>query len=150
MYSIQDHVPVSIVIANYNYAHFLRRSIDSALEQDYDAEVIVVDDASTDATADVVASYGSRIKTCLRQVNGGHAAAFNTGFASSRGEIVLFLDADDYLYPNAVSEVVEAWEEKTAQVQFRLHIVDEQMHVKDVFPPVELPFDSGDVTPELL
>ena len=151
MHSIQDRVPVSIVIANYNYAHFLRRSIDSALEQDYDeAEVIVVDDASTDATADVIASYGSRIKTCQREVNGGHAAAFNTGFASSHGEIVLFLDADDYLYPNAVSEVVEAWEDRTAQVQFRLHIVDEQMQVKDVFPPVELPFDSGDVTPELL
>ncbi|WP_267548924.1 glycosyltransferase [Rhizobium rhizogenes] len=151
MYSIQDHVPVSIVIANYNYAHFLRRSIDSALEQTYDdAEVIVVDDASTDGAADIIASYGSRIKPCLREVNGGHAAAFNTGFASSSGEIVLFLDADDYLYPNAVSDVVDAWEENTAQVQFRLHIVDEQMHVKDVFPPAELPFDSGDVTSKLL
>ncbi|TXI12617.1 MAG: glycosyltransferase [Rhizobium sp.] len=151
MYSIEDQVPVSIVIANYNYAHFLRRSIDSALEQNYDnAEVIVVDDASTDATAEVIASYGPRIKTCLRKVNGGHAAAFNSGFATSNGEIVLFLDADDYLYPNAVSEVVEAWEENTAQVQFRLHIVDEHMHVKDIFPPAELPFDSGDVTPELL
>ncbi|MBM7043704.1 MULTISPECIES: glycosyltransferase [Rhizobium] len=151
MYSVQDRVPVSIVIANYNYARFLRRSIDSALEQNYDdTEVIVVDDASTDDTADVVASYGSRIKTRLREVNGGHAAAFNTGFASSSGKIVLFLDADDYLYPNAISEVVDAWEDKTAQVQFRLHIVDEHMHVQDVFPPPELPFDSGDVTPKLL
>jgi len=151
MYSIQDRVPVSIVIANYNYARFLRRSIDSALEQNYDdTEVIVVDDASTDDTADVVASYGPRIKTRLREVNGGHAAAFNTGFASRSGKIVLFLDADDYLYPNAISEVVDAWEEKTAQMQFRLHIVDEHMHVKDVFPPSELPFDSGDVTPKLL
>jgi len=151
MYSIQDRVPVSIVIANYNYARFLRRSIDSALEQNYnDTEVIVVDDASTDDTADVVASYGPRIKTRLREVNGGHAAAFNTGFASSSGKIVLFLDADDYLYPNAISEVVDAWEEKTAQMQFRLHIVDEHMHVKDVFPPSELSFDSGDVTPKLL
>lgn len=151
MYSNQDRVPVSIVIANYNYARFLRRSIDSALEQNYDdAEVIVVDDASTDETADVISSYGARIKTCLREANGGHAAAFNTGFASSNGEIVLFLDADDYLYPNAVCDVVDAWEEKTAQVQFRLHIVDEQMHVKDIFPPAELPFDSGDVTSKLL
>jgi hypothetical protein len=151
MHSITDRVPVSIIISNYNYARFLRRSIDSALEQSYDnTEVIVVDDASTDDTADVVASYGSRIKTCLRKTNGGHAAAFNTGFASSRGEIVLFLDADDYLYPNAISEIVDAWEDDTVQVQFRLHIVDEDMEVKDVFPPPELPFDSGDVTPKLL
>jgi GT2 family glycosyltransferase len=151
MYSIPDNVPVSIIIPNYNYGRFLRRSIDSALEQSYDnAEVIVVDDASTDETADVVASYGSQIKTCLREVNGGHAAAFNTGFASSSGKIVLFLDADDYLYPNAVSEIIDAWQDDTAQVQFRLHIVDEQQQVKDVFPPPELPFDSGDVTPHLL
>ncbi|TCR76775.1 glycosyltransferase [Rhizobium sp. BK376] len=150
-YSTQDRVPVSVVIANYNYARFLRRSIDSALEQDYDnAEVIVVDDASTDETASVVASYGPRIKACLREENGGHAAAFNTGFASSKGEIVLFLDADDYLYPHAVTEIVDAWEDRTAQMQFRLHIVDEEMRVKDVFPPPELAFDSGDVTPKLL
>jgi GT2 family glycosyltransferase len=151
MYSIPDHVPVSIIIPNYNYARFLRRSIDSALEQSYEnAEVIVVDDASTDETADVVASYGAQIKTCLRETNGGHAAAFNTGFASSHGGIVLFLDADDYLYPNAVSEIVDAWEDDTVQMQFRLHIVDEHQDVKDVFPPPELPFDSGDVTPKLL
>jgi GT2 family glycosyltransferase len=151
MHSITDHVPVSIIISNYNYARFLRRSIDSALEQNYDnTEVIVVDDASTDDTAEVVASYGSRIKARLRKTNGGHAAAFNTGFASSRGEIVLFLDADDYLYPNAISEIVDAWEDDTVQVQFRLHIVDEDMQVRDVFPPPELPFDSGDVTQKLL
>ncbi|NLR97693.1 glycosyltransferase [Rhizobium sp. P38BS-XIX] len=151
MYSIDDHVPVSIVIANYNYAHFLPRSIESALEQNYDhIEVIVVDDASSDASVEVISSYGPRIKACLREANGGHAAAFNTGFAASHGEIVLFLDADDYLYPNAVSEVIEAWEENTAQMQFRLHIVDENMHVKDVYPPAELPFDSGDVTSKLL
>lgn len=151
MYSIQDHAPVSIVIANYNYGRFLTRCIDSALEQSYgNAEVIVVDDASTDDTVKIVASYGPRIKTCLREVNGGHAAAFNTGFASSRGKIVLFLDADDYLYPNALSEIVDAWEDSTAQMQFRLHIVDEHLRVKDIFPPPELPFDSGDVTPKLL
>ncbi|MEF0944099.1 glycosyltransferase family 2 protein [Rhizobium sp. BR 362] len=151
MHPITDRAPVSIIISNYNYARFLPRCIDSALEQSYDnTEVIVVDDASTDDTADVVASYGSRIKTCLREKNGGHAAAFNTGFAASRGEIVLFLDADDYLYPNAISEIVDAWEDDAVQMQFRLHMVDEDMQVKDVFPPPELPFDSGDVTPQLL
>ncbi|NLS04834.1 glycosyltransferase [Rhizobium sp. P32RR-XVIII] len=151
MYSRPDLVPVSIVIANYNYGRFLGRCIDSALEQSYDnVEVIVIDDASTDDTANVVASYGPRIKTFPREVNGGHAAAFNTGFALSHGKIVMFLDADDYLYPNAISEVIDAWENNTAQVQFRLHIVDEHMHEKDVFPRPEVPFDSGDVTPKLL
>ncbi|PKA43758.1 glycosyl transferase [Rhizobium sullae] len=151
MHSMQDHVPVSIIIANYNYARFLERCIDSALEQSHDnVEVIVVDDASADDSAGVIAAYGSRIKGLLKERNGGHAAAFNTGFSVSRGQIVLFLDADDYLYPNAVSEIVEAWDGDTAQAQFRLHIVDECQRVKDVFPAEEFPFDSGDVTPQLL
>jgi hypothetical protein len=143
--------PVSIVIANYNYARFLARSIDSALAQDHPAvEVVVVDDASTDESAEVIRSYGSRIVACLKQTNGGHAAAFNAGFAASRGDIVFFLDADDYLYPNAVSTVVAAWCRDTTQAQFRLHLVDETRRVIDTYPPPELSFDGGDVRPQLL
>lgn len=139
MHSIRDHLPVSIIIANYNYARFLSRAIDSALDQDYaKVEVIVVDDASTDGSAEVIASYGGRIKARLREENGGHAAAFNTGFAASRGAIVLFLDADDYLYPAAVSELLAQWSDDTAQMQFRLHLVDEDLRVKDIFPPPEV------------
>ncbi len=86
MHSIRDRLPVSIIIANYNYARFLNRAIDSALSQNHaNVEVIVVDDASTDGSAEVISSYGARIKACLRKANGGHAAAFNTGFAESRG-----------------------------------------------------------------
>jgi glycosyltransferase involved in cell wall biosynthesis len=151
MHSIQDHPFVSIIIANYNYARFLPRAIDSALGQSHGpVEVLVVDDASTDDSADVIASYGTRIRSCMREANGGHGAAFNTGFAASRGAIVFFLDADDYLYPNAVSETVARWDGDTAQMQFRLHMVDEREHVNDVFPPPEVQFDSGDVVPHLL
>lgn len=151
MHAEPGRIPVSIIIPNYNYARFLRRSIDSSLEQDYpDVEVIVVDDASSDHSPDVIDSYGDAITSRLREKNGGHAAAFNTGLEASSGEIVLFLDADDYLYSDAVSQIVEAWDEETAQVQFRLHVVDEGQRVKDVFPPPELPFDSGDVVPKLL
>lgn len=141
---------MSIIIANYNYARFLRRSIDSALEQKHkNVEVIVVDDASTDASREVIASYGDRIRSCFRAKNGGHAAAFNSGFAESSGAIVFFLDADDYLHPHAVSQVTDAWTERTVQMQWRLDLVDEQGRARDVFPPRELPFDSGDVRPKL-
>jgi GT2 family glycosyltransferase len=142
---------VSIAIANYNYARFLPTSIDSALSQTYpDVEVIVVDDVSVDRSREVIASYGDRIKPCFRHRNGGHAAAFNTGFEASSGDIVFFLDADDFLYPQAVSEVVEAFRMDTAMVQFRLHLVDENREVVDVFPAPEFPFESGDVVPQLL
>ncbi|CAN7637412.1 glycosyltransferase family 2 protein [Mesorhizobium sp. LjRoot246] len=149
---MQSHkIPVSIIIPNYNYARFLERSIDSALEQDHDdVEVIVVDDASQDNSTTIMESYGDKIVACPRPKNGGHAAAFNTGFAASSGRIILFLDADDYLYPEAVSTIVDTWDEATAQVQSRLHIVDDRQRIKDVFPRPELPFDSGDVMPKLL
>lgn len=144
-------VSASIVIANYNYARFLRRCIDSALAQDHPGvEVVVVDDASSDGSADIIRSYGSRVVACLKPANGGHAAAFNAGFAASRGELVLFLDADDYLYPEAVSTVAGAWRAGTAQAQFRLHLVDGARAVIDTYPPPELPFDGGDVRPQLL
>lgn len=146
-----DRVPVSIAIANYNYARFLARCIDSALEQDHPAvEVVVVDDGSDDESAEVIRAYGARIVSRLKDTNGGHAAALNAGFAASRGDIVFFLDADDYLYPHAVSAVLEAWQAGTAQAQFRLDLVDDDCTVIDTYPPRELPLDGGDVLPQLL
>src|SRR4051812_16040279 len=92
----------SIIINNYNYGHFLRDAIDSALAQTYPCtEVIVVDDGSTDDSREVIAGYGQRVTAVFKE-NGGQASAFNAGFAASRGEVVVFLDADDTLLPNAM------------------------------------------------
>jgi Glycosyl transferase family 2 len=86
---------VSIVINNYNYGHFLRDAIVSALEQDSaSCEVIVVDDGSTDYSREVIAEFGNRVVPVLKP-NGGQASAFNAGFAASSGEWICFLDADD-------------------------------------------------------
>src|SRR5205085_8851297 len=94
---------VSIVVTNYNYARYLERAVDSALRQTYrPLEVIVVDDGSTDESRTVIAGYGDRVRPVLRS-NGGNAAAYNSGFAASRGDILLFLDADDALYPQAAA-----------------------------------------------
>jgi len=118
---------VSIVIDNYNYARFLGRSVDSALGQTYrHIEVIVVDDGSTDDSLEVLRSYGNQVKVCARE-NGGQAAALNTGFLASSGDIVMFLDADDELYPRAVDRVVSAMTQangSVAKVHFRLDSVD--------------------------
>jgi glycosyltransferase involved in cell wall biosynthesis len=90
---------VSIVIPCYNHARFLPDAIRSALTQSHDdVEVIVVDDGSTDDSARVAEGRGVRV---VRQANQGLAAARNTGLAVSTGNMLIFLDADDRLRPDA-------------------------------------------------
>jgi glycosyltransferase involved in cell wall biosynthesis len=97
---------VTILINNYNYGRFLTDAIDSALNQTYrNLEVIVVDDGSTDDSPEIVASYGNRIISVLKE-NGGQASAFNAGFAASRGEIICLLDSDDSFDACKVERVV--------------------------------------------
>ncbi len=142
---------VSIIITNFNYADFLPRSVGSALTQDYDGsvEVLVVDDKSTDNSADVIAAFGDRIRAVMKPENGGHGAAFNSGFAASSGDLVFFLDADDYLYPTAVSTVIASMQPDAAQYQYRLDLVDGAGVKLDIHPPAELRMEDGDVRPQL-
>lgn len=115
---------VSIIINNYNYDRFLAEAIDSALNQTYsNTEVIVVDDGSTDNSREIIAGYGDRIIPIL-QPNGKQAAAFNSGFAKSKGDIIIFLDSDDYLMPNAVEQIAHLWKPELAKVHYRLKVVD--------------------------
>jgi glycosyltransferase involved in cell wall biosynthesis len=99
---------VSVVLTSYNYARYLRESIDSALGQTYPGvEVIVVDDGSADASCEIIRSYRDRI-TAIGQENGGQASAWNAGAALARGAWVIFLDSDDRLAPHAAHAVVSA------------------------------------------
>lgn len=144
------NITVSILINNYNYAQFLRRSIDSALNQTYgDIEVVVVDDCSTDHSRDVISSYGDRIVAVFQPTNQGQGAAMNAVFAASHGEILMLLDADDYLYPDAAEQVVKQFGEDTAQVQYRMDLVTTDGVYLDRFPPDEVAFEDGDVREQL-
>ncbi|MBD2112390.1 MULTISPECIES: glycosyltransferase [Cyanophyceae] len=136
----------SIIINNYNYDHFLSQAIDSALTQTYaHVEVIVVDDGSTDGSRQIIESYNDRIVPIF-QANGKQGAAFNNGFAHSKGDIIIFLDSDDYLYPNAVEKVVSAWRPGISKVHYRLEVVDSEGASRDyAMPPATLPLDTGKV-----
>jgi GT2 family glycosyltransferase len=94
----------------YNRAKLLGRAIDSALAQTAAelCEIIVVDDGSTDNTADVVAAYGSRVRY-LRQANAGASAARNAGIRASTGEFVAFLDSDDLWEPDKIERQLAAF-----------------------------------------
>jgi glycosyltransferase involved in cell wall biosynthesis len=139
------HRRVSILIDNHNYGRFLRQAIDSALAQTYPhREVIVVDDGSTDDSQEIIRSYGDKIRPIFKE-NGGMASAFNAGLPAATGEIVAFLDADDYLLPGALERIVAAWAPGTKAVHHRLRRVDAEGRTLGEEPPRSVPLDAGDV-----
>jgi glycosyltransferase involved in cell wall biosynthesis len=104
---------VSVIIPCYDQAHFLREAIESALGQTYPhREVLVVDDGSTDTTAQVAAAYPAI--HYIRQENSGVSAARNAGLKQSRGEYLVFLDADDRLLPRALEIGVDSLRQHSA------------------------------------
>ena len=107
---MENNPLVSIIINNYNYGSFLTKSIESALNQTYSPiEIIVVDDGSTDNSRDIIANYQDKIIALLKD-NGGQASAYNAGFAASSGEIICFLDSDDWFLPEKVALVVKEFQ----------------------------------------
>lgn len=115
---------VSIVINNYNYSEFLETCIESALAQTYqNLEIIVVDDGSTDRSRSVLGKYKNRVQLILKD-HGGETTARNEGFKRTSGEIVSFLDSDDFLRPDTVERVVEKWQPSFAKLQFPLRVVN--------------------------
>ncbi|MGH9675552.1 MAG: glycosyltransferase, partial [Candidatus Acidiferrum sp.] len=105
-----------VLITTYNYGQFVEQAIESVLAQDFPRgklQVLVVDDGSTDDTAERVRKYGSRVEY-FYQPNGGQASALNIGFAKARGEIIALLDADDFFLPGKLARTVEAFEQNPA------------------------------------
>jgi hypothetical protein len=137
---------VSIIVTNHNYADYVGEAVDSALAQTYPhCEVIVVDDGSTDDSREVLARYrdDGRVNLLYRP-NGGQAAAMNTGFAASHGEIVMFVDADDALKPTAAEAVVAHWSDDLSRCQFPLEVIDRHGGYLGLHPFNEH-LESGDV-----
>lgn len=104
---------VSVLVDTYNHERFIERAITSVLEQDMpmdDVEIIVVDDGSTDGTPEIVRRYEPRVRL-IRKANGGQASAFNAGIPECRGEIVAFLDGDDWWAPQKLRMVLRAMDD---------------------------------------
>ncbi len=96
---------VSIITVVYNYGRFIDDSLTSAFAQEYrPIEVIVVDDGSSDDSADRAEKYPD--VTVIRQPNKGVSAARNAGVAVATGEFIFFLDADDIMRPEALTDLV--------------------------------------------
>src|SRR5271155_2020143 len=92
---------VSALIDTYNHESFIEQAVVSVLEQDFPAaerEIIVVDDGSSDRTVEIVRKFEPHLRL-LRKANGGQASAFSGGIPECKGELVAFLDGDDWWAP---------------------------------------------------
>lgn len=101
----------SVLIDTYNHERFIEKAIVSVLEQsieESDREILVVDDGSTDRTPEIVRGFEPRVRL-LRKQNGGQASAFNAGIPECTGEIVAFLDGDDWWAKGKLQAVSEAF-----------------------------------------
>jgi len=138
---------VSIIICNYNYERFVEASISSALAVDWpQVEVIVVDDGSTDRSREVIEGFASRGVTALFRPNKGQARAADEGYRYSRGEWILFLDADDTVDPSIVREAVAAMKPGWSMIQCQMMGVDEfGRSLNNIFPRYR-----KDITPTLI
>src|SRR5271169_3695678 len=129
---------ISVLIDTYNHERFIEQAITSVLEQDMpmaDVEIVVVDDGSTDRTPEIVRRFEPRVRL-IRKTNGGQASAFNAGIAECHGDIVAFLDGDDWWAPGKLRRVVEE--------------MDREPEVGIVGNGITQVFDNGDEHSEFL
>ncbi|MEA2460105.1 MAG: hypothetical protein QOH90_282 [Actinomycetota bacterium] len=136
--SLGDRPLVSVLISNYNYEGFVGAAIESVREQTYERlEIIVVDDGSTDSSAEVIRSHADaddRVRL-IAQENRGQAAAMNVALRAAKGPILCLLDADDRFAPNKVAEVVAHLGPGTAGMfVHRLQVVDEHDVASQTIP----------------
>ena len=138
-------VLASVIVRSYNYRRFLGAAIESALAQTYaPLQVVVVDDGSTDGSQGLIESYGGRIRSILKE-NGGMASSLEAGLAGSDGEIVVYLDADDVLLPDAVmSAAAELNDPRAVKVHWPMVEIDETgLETGRILP--RIPLAAGDL-----
>lgn len=99
--------PVSVVVPAYDEEACIARTVRSVAASDHPVEVIVVDDGSTDRTADVARSLGLPGVTVFRRPNGGKPAALNTGIAQARHDLIVMMDGDTVFAPDTVRRLVQ-------------------------------------------
>lgn len=129
---------VSIVIPCFNEDKYIRRAIQSALDQSFSSkEIIVVDDGSNQKTREILKQLEPSINLLITQKNQGVIAARNNGISQARGEYILTLDADDYFDPEFLINAVPVLESETqiGMVTCWFEVTNELTNIKRLIKP---------------
>ncbi|MEM7145843.1 MAG: glycosyltransferase [Verrucomicrobiota bacterium] len=129
----------TVILANFNGERFLEETIASVLAQkDCEFELILVDDASTDSSAEIMREYSeaqaNKIKLIKHAKNLGQGGGFNTGFSHSKGEMISFIDSDDVWYPDKLKtiEATLTHRPEVALLHHNLHILRNESMTDDL------------------
>ena len=123
---LATEVSLSVIIPNHNYATYVGAAIRSALEIRWPkVEVIVVDDGSTDNSLEVINEFADEV-TVIGQPNAGQMPSCVNGFRRSSGEVIIFLDSDDTLHSNVMTEIASVWSKAASKYQFQMRVIDAQ------------------------
>jgi glycosyltransferase involved in cell wall biosynthesis len=102
---------VTVLVNTYNHEKFIAQALQSIVDQDWglgELEIVVIDDGSTDSTFTIMQRFAPKMR-CVRKANGGQVSAFRAGLEEVRGDIVMFLDGDDWWESSKISKVFDAF-----------------------------------------
>lgn len=143
---------VTVILPTYNRAHLSRRSVGSVLAQTYEnLELIVVDDASTDKTSEVVRAFrDSRLRYLRHENNKGAPAARNTGINAARGEFIAFQDSDDEWKPDKLAKQMARFATDPKLAVVYCGMLRHNEGCKTYIPDRRIKTRSGDISQALL
>ncbi len=136
----------SVILTNYNYSKYLPQSIKSVLDQTYkNFELIIVDDGSNDNSREIIFNFALKYKDKIKIImknNKGQASAFNDAYKLSKGDIIVFLDADDYFYPNKFEILKEYFEKGYDYILNNFDILKECSDNQIIYYPAYYPYEG--------
>ena len=128
---------ITVIINSYNYGRYIRQAIESVIGQGYpNKQIVVVDDGSTDESRSIIHQYKDVVQIIAHR-NMGQARSCLIAARYATGDIIQFLDSDDYLLPGALSQIVQKFEPGVSKVQFQLCPIDSNGEVVGDPWPIE-------------